>query len=262
MSHFLERLASGIIQLSTEPRLRPLPGSIYAPSHYLRSAESVSTPQPAAVVAAAPEGRQAATVEAAKTQASEPPFHREEASFAHSPVSPEILPLIPPKDRPAELSQPEDSSQVVAPRPERRAVALPATPPDARPAAPSHAAQRSEDREPKPAFVERGPGGQRDTQPANERMPAVTIQPSAPGPSRLLPPQPAPQPAEKIARTAVADAAYRPAPPAREPDEIHIHIGRIEVAAVSQPATRPAPVPTRKSLNLDEYLRRASGRAG
>ena len=49
-----------------------------------------------------------------------------------------------------------------------------------------------------------------------------------------------------------------PAPPS-EPDEIHIHIGRIEVAAVAPPpqrATAPAP---RKGLNLDEYLRRGSG---
>ena len=57
----------------------------------------------------------------------------------------------------------------------------------------------------------------------------------------------------------------RPAPPEpqrqvhREPDEIHIHIGRIDVAAVS-PSTPRAPAPQpRKSLSLDEYLRRGRG---
>jgi len=40
----------------------------------------------------------------------------------------------------------------------------------------------------------------------------------------------------------------------------HIHIGRIEVAAIAPPAPRPAPV--RKSLSLDEYLRRGNGRQG
>lgn len=42
-----------------------------------------------------------------------------------------------------------------------------------------------------------------------------------------------------------------------EPDEIHIHIGRIEVAAITpQPQQVAAP---RKGINLDEYLRRGSG---
>jgi hypothetical protein len=45
-------------------------------------------------------------------------------------------------------------------------------------------------------------------------------------------------------------------------DDIQIHIGRIEVLAVSQPASRPAPPPARKGLSLDEYLRRRNGRAG
>jgi hypothetical protein len=48
-------------------------------------------------------------------------------------------------------------------------------------------------------------------------------------------------------------------PAARQYDEIEIHIGRIEVTAVSQPAARPASQPARKSLNLDEYLKRREG---
>src|SRR5258705_5041554 len=51
-------------------------------------------------------------------------------------------------------------------------------------------------------------------------------------------------------------------PAQREPDEIHIHIGRIEVAAIAQAAPRPAAAQARRSVNLDEYLGRSNGRPG
>jgi len=60
------------------------------------------------------------------------------------------------------------------------------------------------------------------------------------------------------------DWPRRAARPERETGDIQIHIGRIEVTAVP-----PAPAPARpearlarKSLNLDEYLKRRNGRAG
>jgi hypothetical protein len=62
-------------------------------------------------------------------------------------------------------------------------------------------------------------------------------------------------------RAASGDAARRAPAPAHESDEITIHIGRIEVAAVHQPAARPAPAPARKAMSLDEYLKRGNGRA-
>lgn len=45
------------------------------------------------------------------------------------------------------------------------------------------------------------------------------------------------------------------------PDEIQINIGRIELTAIPQATPRPA-APPRKSLNLDEYLKRRNGRNG
>jgi hypothetical protein len=50
--------------------------------------------------------------------------------------------------------------------------------------------------------------------------------------------------------------------PEREPDEIQIHIGRIEVTAVPQAVPRPAPPPLRKSISLNDYLKRGEGRSG
>ena len=46
----------------------------------------------------------------------------------------------------------------------------------------------------------------------------------------------------------------------READEIQIHIGRIEVTAVPPAPARPAALPVRKSVKLEEYLKR--GRSG
>lgn len=43
-------------------------------------------------------------------------------------------------------------------------------------------------------------------------------------------------------------------------DDIQIHIGRVEVTAVAQPTPRPAAMPARKAMSLDEYLGR--GRRG
>lgn len=55
------------------------------------------------------------------------------------------------------------------------------------------------------------------------------------------------------------DFAARPTRP--EPDAIEIHIGRIEVTAAPQAPSRPAPTkPARKTLTLDDYLKRRHGR--
>jgi len=61
----------------------------------------------------------------------------------------------------------------------------------------------------------------------------------------------------KVERTG---PARHSAPAERSADDIQIHIGRIEVTAVPPAPARPAVQPVRKSLRLDEYLRR--GREG
>jgi hypothetical protein len=45
---------------------------------------------------------------------------------------------------------------------------------------------------------------------------------------------------------------------AAQSDDIQIHIGRVEVTAIAQPAPRPAAAPVRKAMSLEEYLGRRS----
>jgi hypothetical protein len=59
-------------------------------------------------------------------------------------------------------------------------------------------------------------------------------------------------------RRPVADerpAAARP----RSSEDVHIHIGRVEVTAVPPPAPRPPAAPPRKTMTLEEYLGRRNG---
>lgn len=103
------------------------------------------------------------------------------------------------------------------------------------------------------------------TKPAANQSPGPSpyqplIAASQPPPPRLQPRDSFPNPSP--ARTGPSEAARRVQPSQREADEIHIHIGRIEVAAIAQAAPRPAAAAARRSLNLDEYLRRGSGRPG
>ena len=74
-----------------------------------------------------------------------------------------------------------------------------------------------------------------------------------------LPLLPASPPGAAPAPAASASASAS-ALPTREPDEVHIHIGRIEVTAIQE--SRPASKPSRKGaapLSLDDYLARRKG---
>jgi hypothetical protein len=71
-----------------------------------------------------------------------------------------------------------------------------------------------------------------------------------------------PEPATALRPNAAFD---RPLPSMRdsEPNEVHVHIGRIEVTAVAQPAPpkRRAPAPVRGSMSLTDYLAQRQRRA-
>ncbi len=68
--------------------------------------------------------------------------------------------------------------------------------------------------------------------------------------------------AKALAATARGNSttSSRSAPAQREPDEIQIHIGRIEVTAVPQAPVRTVTKPSRKGMNLEEYLSRRDRR--
>ncbi len=86
--------------------------------------------------------------------------------------------------------------------------------------------------------------------------------------SEAIHPSTAAQPLMPYAPQAIRVAPLRTAPAAMHtqraasnsaPDEIHIHIGRIEVSAVTPTAPRPAAAAPRRSINLEEYLRHSNG---
>jgi hypothetical protein len=62
--------------------------------------------------------------------------------------------------------------------------------------------------------------------------------------------------------SAPAEFSARPPAAEREASDIQIHIGRVEVVAVSQAAPSRAIAPARKAISLDDYLKRRDGRGG
>ena len=254
MTHFLQRLAISVIRPASESRLRPLQGSVFAPTRNSFADEAASSFESNNLNSGAEgEARAAAEIRT--------PGGREisKESLVTSPSAfTESLAEIPKVSRLAEVSPPQDPSPLEAPLFAEHTQLPPLSSPGARSSSLRDSAQGREDRGVKPSLT-------KDELEHREALPAQVRFATAMGQSdpklavQLLPPQPAAAP-PKISSV---NAARTPAPPPRKPDEIHIHIGRIEVAAVSQPAARPAPAqPTRKSINLDEYLRRGNGRAG
>lgn len=104
-------------------------------------------------------------------------------------------------------------------------------------------------------------------EPPRESRDAATETPSAPQPPRrALDPVRVLTNANRIGDVAARSAEPRRIPrdrhadrPERQSDDIQIHIGRIEVVAVTPPPPRPAKAPDR-SLSLDEYLSRRDRR--
>jgi hypothetical protein len=98
----------------------------------------------------------------------------------------------------------------------------------------------------------------REGQNADAAAPRATFTPLVATPSHESLPQPRTfTPASTPVRERLQRTVQLTPPATPQPDEIEIHIGRIEVAAVlPQPAPRLPARPVRKSLDLSEYLKR------
>ena len=97
-----------------------------------------------------------------------------------------------------------------------------------------------------PADHSSGPARERNT-PADPTRSGFQPVTSRPGPAALPPFRQEPQRLAGPARSRRAERADR--------DDVEIHIGRIEVTAVSPPPAAPVAKAARKSINLSEYLR-------
>lgn len=114
-----------------------------------------------------------------------------------------------------------------------------------------------------------------DAQPAPSRSQPLVPRAGRPDPVRATPgppparaaarpgeivPPPAPARVPGAVRKTAGEESRAPARP-RPPsgDDVHIHIGRVEVTALPPPAPRPPPAPARKTMTLAEYLGRRDG---
>jgi hypothetical protein len=234
MSNFLQRVAATVIQ--PKARLQPMFGSIFAPATPLSPAEFSPTQTEISSQTFAPHRQQSMTVS-----------HVDPSSqtFASHTFAGE--------DRLFSTTAPEDSSPARSnrsPAADQPLLPVVSRPNDLR--GPSHPHQLAED-----AAFEFSKSANQLASPGPYQPLIAASQQTAP----RLQPRESP-PTSAAARTSGSEAARRAQPAQREADEIHIHIGRIEVAAIAQPSPRPAAAAARRSLNLDEYLRRGNGRPG
>jgi hypothetical protein len=276
MSNFLQRVAATVAQPQTQltPRLHPMIGSIFAPTN-LRAADSFPIQQTETIAPSftsnfasnfdsAPAPAFSARQEASSTIA-RPPIDADGGLFRshHEQLLP---PSLEHSSTPMDPMDPME--QTAADRPLLAARFAPETPK-------LHPFSHS-DEFAGPSYSQSNAPGEHDAQGSNPVRPsqsATASQPATPSTYQPLVAQTQPATAQmqslaaaaNAARNARAEAARRAASVVqREADEIHIHIGRIEVAAIGanpQPVQRPT-APARRSLNLDEYLRRGNGRSG
>jgi hypothetical protein len=236
MSNFLQRVAASVIQ--PKARLQPMFGSIFAPATLSSPAEFSPAQGEISSQTLAPHREEPRTA---------PHFDTSSQAFA-SQVFTNVDGLF-------SAAAQEDSSPSRSNR--RQAADQPLLPSFGAPTdirEPTHTHSSLED------------------SPFESSKPAAANRPTPPGPYQPLVAaghQTAPKlqprdamPTAAAIRTAGSEAARLAQPAQREADEIHIHIGRIEVAAISQPSLRPEAAAARRSLNLDEYLRRGNGQRG
>lgn len=253
MSHFLERLAAGVTQPASQVRLRPLLGSLFAPTPQIDQGDI------APIESSAFSFLRATPVRAGEDRTLRPAHRSEEDLRARKQDEYQELPLL--RAQP----QPESLPPVSAHTGPEKAAFRPlianvksVTPFEAPLASPGAAANPVEDEQElhaSPGFASPQPLSQTEAPGPYRPLVRVEQPPDIAPTSHPLPHQ------AGAARNPNAEVSDRSAPP-HEPDEIHIHIGRIEVAAIAQPAPRPAAPPVRKPLDLGEYLKRGNGRAG
>lgn len=239
MSHFLERLARGVMRsegTAAQPALRPMTGSIYAPA-WMSDGREPDSPRAELYEIAAGEAREEI---AERTSSAEPAReHRLDVMetpriVAENAQMPRVAAMRAERLLPAEKRETRGDDFWFAARTDE------------------DDATRDEGERPAATLMRRSEEpGALDLQSAVEFLTGAGQEETrAPAAARL-------NSGRQAARVLPAGASSQ----MREPDEITIHIGRIEVAAVQQQAPRPAAAPQRKAMSLDEYLKRGNGRA-
>ena len=223
MMTFLERVASSVAQPAG--RLQPMLGSIYSPSMQFSAADAVA-PQIVEEESVAPSQPSAA----AQFTSIKPSYAFEQGRSASAPPRQEAF------------------------ADERMSADLPLDVPHD-----SRAVYELERPIPEPQKKSNTTNSQQ--QGATPFQPLISVYREPP--TQLQPRTSSLFPVASIPWVAPPGEARGAVPVPSEPDEIHIHIGRIDVTATAQPTLRQAPATApRRSLNLDDYLRGKNGRAG
>jgi len=227
MKHFLARIAASALQTQpARPRLQPMLGSIYAPDIAFSPVDSSFSTTSLAYDTEPIARTTSSTAFAAQqskqwTRSVDTPHHEPQGAYTNSEQS--QSPSV--KRVSQRYLHPEAPLMPVEPFASQTSL-------DTKSTSNETTQQRSEVTEPS----------------LHSSRAAQPLMPYAPQAIRISPLRPAP----------VATAAQRTVSNS-EPDEIHIHIGRVEVAAITPSAPRPAASPLRKSISLEEYLRHSNG---
>jgi hypothetical protein len=266
MSGVLQRLAGRAIGQSGA-RLHALaqlpfqspPGAIAQPTE-LQDQTSPSALQRTPTQQALPQTADAETAETTVTQHTKPTVRHEHDLRAEPIDNPaQIISAQPEKARTAASQNPQPSEhQATLDRsvPTSPLALSAATPepmlPDVQPVAASQATQTPTAAAAEPQARAKAIGS-RITRPKPNQTKTVAEPSLAKLPEALLPQSQAPERAKP-------SATSHKALPAREPDEVHVHIGRVEITAIQEVA--PAKHTRRKGpapLSLDDYLARRKG---
>jgi hypothetical protein len=255
MSHFLERLAAGVTQPASQARLKPLLGSVFAPTPQIGQGDAVP------IESSTFSFLRPAPVRSEQARTLHPSLRSEEDFRARKQDEHQESPSLHAQDQPASL--PPVSSHIEPEKPVFRPLianvqsATPFENPLTSPGAAPNPVEDERAQHASPGFASPQPLNQAEAPGPYRPLVRIEQPQTAASNPHLLPPQTE----ARAARNPSAETSSRSTSPSQEPDEIHIHIGRIEVAAIAQPAPRPTAPPARKSLDLGEYLKRGNGRA-